>query len=104
MSNTVYSTERMIIFNDQNIIEGTNNSMLRLKFSSPLQIDSTEQIALSTLNMYYSWFNISASQYNNNVFQYRWFDASGVLNQVFTVTIPDGLYTIDTLNEKFKVN
>ena len=57
-------------------------------------VDST--IALNTLkNCYYcSWYNINASLYNNNVFQYkcRFINNSGSLNTTITVAIPDGFY------------
>jgi hypothetical protein len=48
--------------------------------------------------MYYSWYNISSVN-KNNTFTYVWFDSSGSLNKKIEVTIPDGFYTVNTLNE-----
>jgi hypothetical protein len=52
-------------------------------------------IAVSSISLYYSWYNISASL-GNNIIQYTW-TVAGVTT-TFTVTIPDGLYEIDALN------
>jgi hypothetical protein len=42
--------------------------------------------------MYFSWFNITAA-YNNNKFSYTWIEGT-----VVQLTIPDGYYSVDTLN------
>jgi hypothetical protein len=47
--------------------------------------------------MYYSWFNITAT-FGNNVFSYNWIDGAGVAT-TYTITIPDGLYEISTINQ-----
>jgi hypothetical protein len=49
--------------------------------------------------MFYSWYNINASKYNNNTISYLWFDISGNLNQTYDVVYPDGFYSVNTLNE-----
>jgi hypothetical protein len=89
----------VIIFNSINIVPGSNNTKLRYVFPKAIKFEKNSQIALSSLNMFYSWYNINANLYSNNVFQYVWFNASGVLNKTITVTIPDGYYSIETLNE-----
>lgn len=86
-----------ILINGTNVVTGTNNTTYIYKFSSP-QTLLNNQIALHSLQMYYSWYNINASLYNNNQFQYMWWNASGVLNQTFTIVIPDGYYSIDSIN------
>lgn len=91
------SSTKNILINTSNVIAGTNNSKYVYKFASP-QTFTENVIALNTLNMYYSWYNINASLYNNNVFQYKWFNSSGVLSDTFTVTIPDGFYSITSIN------
>ncbi len=52
--------------------------------------------------MYYSWFNVSTF-FNNRTFSYVWVDGS-----TNNVTVPDGFYTIDLLNQylefSFKAN
>lgn len=89
----------VIILNSTNIVPGTNNTKLRYVFPKAIKFEKNSQIALSSLCMYYSWFNINKTLYSNNILQYVWFNASGVLNTTYTITIPDGYYSIETLNE-----
>ena len=79
-----------IVLNSNNIINSGNNQ-LRYRFPTANNFPS-HQIALASIQLYYSWFNISSSN-GNNVFQYRWFD-----NVVYTVNIPNGFYTIAQLS------
>jgi hypothetical protein len=51
--------------------------------------------------MYYSWFNIT-STYGNNIFTYTW--TSGVTTTTYTITIPDGLWDISTINNYIQYN
>lgn len=50
------------------------------------------EIALGTLQLYYSWFNIT-SAYRNNQYSYTWVDGT-----VVNVTMPDGNYSVIELN------
>lgn len=86
-----------ILINSSHVIAGSNNSKYVYKFQTP-ETFTDHAIALNTLNCYYSWYNINSSLYNNNVFQYKWFDNSGALNTTKTVTIPDGFYSINSIN------
>ena len=54
------------------------------------------EIAVASIQMYYSWFNITQSN-GNNQFSYKWFD-----NLTYIITIPDGFYTIPQLNGYFQ--
>lgn len=85
-----------IIMNRKNAVEGFRNTKYVYRFPQKLDIDSQE-IALASLNMYYSWRNIRAG-YNNNTFTYVWWNHLGVLNSVQTIVIPDGYYSISTLS------
>ena len=85
-----------ILFNKKNVIRNSNNGKYLYKFPYSVVLDSHE-IALASLNMYYSWPNIQAV-YNNNIFQYMWWDYQGNLTSLQTVTIPDGYYSISTLS------
>ena len=91
-----------IYLNSKNIVEGSHNSVLSFNFKNGIHIKEGTQIALKSLTMYYSWFNLNEGLYNNNKFQYKWWDSNGELNDVFTVVIPDGNYSIETLNEKLQ--
>jgi len=90
------------------IISGTDlvpNDYYGNKFRYDFPVGSVsfkdDQIAVSSVQMYYSWFNITSSntgsRYNNNSFQYYWYDNTGQIGP-FTITIPDGYYSVATLN------
>jgi hypothetical protein len=84
---------RNFILNSSNIVPNTNNSKLVYQFSGGgITIKKGQKVALASVQMYYSTFNISAAQ-GNNVFNYVWFD--GTTN---VITIPDGFYDADGLN------
>ena len=93
------------------IISGSDlvpNDFFNNKYSYQFPVGSVsfkdDQIAVSSVQIFYSWFNISSattgSRYNNNSFQYVWYDNAG--STTYTVTIPDGYYTIETLNAYFQ--
>ena len=85
---------RTLILNQSNIVPNTNNSVLEYTFpAGNIHIVKGQKLALGSLTMYYSTFNITTT-YNNNQFQYVWVDGS-----VVSVTIPNGFYTIATLND-----
>ena len=84
---------RNFILNSSNIVPNSNNSKLIYQFSGGgITIKKGQRVALASVQMYYSTYNISAAQ-GNNVFNYTWFDGT---NNV--VTIPDGFYDADGLN------
>lgn len=61
---------------------------------------SRSEASLVDLYLYYSWYNISAV-FGNNVFQYA-FPTNVGGYQTFTVTVPDGFYSIDELSDYFQ--
>lgn len=84
---------RTLILNSSNIVEGTNNSVLEYEFvGGNVNLKAGQKVALASLQMYYSTFNITSS-YQNNVFNYTWID--GTTNQVL---FPDGFYDADGIN------
>ena len=84
---------RNFILNSSNIVPNSNNSKLIYQFSGGgITIKKGQRVALASVQMYYSTYNISAAQ-GNNVFNYIWFDGT-----VVVVTIPDGFYDADGLN------
>jgi hypothetical protein len=85
---------RTLILNQSNIVPNTANSRLEYTFpAGNVSIQKGQKLALASLQMFYSTFNITAIN-NNNVFSYVWVD--GTEHQV---VIPNGYYTIQTLNE-----
>lgn len=85
-----------IVLNRKNVVENTSNTKYQYKFPKPVNMQNKE-IALASLNIYYSWPNIQTI-YNNNVFTYKWWDYYGNLTVVVNVIIPDGNYSISTLS------
>jgi hypothetical protein len=84
---------RTLILSSDNIVEGTNNSILSYEFAGGnINLKKGQKLALASLQMYYSTFNITALN-NNNSFSYVWVD--GTTN---AVNIPNGFYDIPALN------
>ena len=83
----------VIVMNGTNIVQDGNNNKLVYKFPNSV-VFKDKYIAVSSISMYYSWFNIT-SLYLNNTFTYTW---NGTLNKTYTVTIPDGLWDISAIN------
>lgn len=85
---------RTLILNQSNIVPNTANSRLEYTFpAGNVSIQKGQKLALASLQMFYSTFNITAIN-NNNVFSYVWVDGTE-----HSVVIPNGYYTIQTLNE-----
>ena len=55
------------------------------------------EVALAQVNLYYSWPNITAIN-NNQTFKFIWPDGSGPQFTEYTVTVPEGNYTIEDLD------
>ena len=84
---------RTLILNSSNIVAGSYNSSFIYRFpAGSVQIHRGQKLALASLTMYYSTFNITASQ-NNNLFYYVWVDGS-----VNAVLFPDGFYDALAIN------
>lgn len=84
----------VVVLNQNNITPDGLNSELVYKFPNSV-IFKDKYIAVTSISMYYSWFNILITQ-NNNKFTYTW-TALGVTT-TYTITIPDGLYEIVDIN------
>ena len=82
----------ILVLNQGNIVPNGNNSTLVYKFPNSIKL-TDKYIAVSSINMFYSWFNITAAL-GNNTFTFQW-DSAGA---VYTIVIPDGLYEISQLN------
>lgn len=83
-----------ISFNGSNVVSGTDNAIYRYTFPSPIHFQKAK-VALTTVNMFYSWFNIR-SDLGNNTYQFVWTDGSG--STTYTVTMPDGYYSVPDLD------
>ena len=84
---------RTLVLNNNNVIQNGQNNRLTYKFPTTAKFDKT-YVAVASVSMYYSWFNIS-SAYGNNYITYSW---PGVALPITTL-IEDGLYEVSTLNQ-----
>jgi hypothetical protein len=85
---------RTLIVNSSNVVANTNNSVYKYNFpAGNVEFMKGQKLALGSIQMYYSTFNITAAQ-GNNQFSYIWVDGREI-----TITIPDGFYEIATLND-----
>lgn len=92
---------RTIVLNQSNVVQDGNNNTLIYRF--PVSANFKDNyVAVSSLSMFYSWFNISNSLGNNKL-SFNWVNANSTNNYTtYTVTIPDGLYEIESLNNYLK--
>lgn len=90
---------RTLIINGENVVSNGFNDTYKYTFPTGSVTFKNDQVAVSSINMYYSWFNITSSttgsQYNNNQFTYTWY---GTTSATYTITIPDGYYSVADLN------
>ena len=84
----------VLVFNQNNLIPDGQNNKLRFNFPNSVSLKD-KYIAVSSISMFYSWFNITAV-YQNNYFTYTW--TVGSTTTIYRVNIPDGLYQISDLN------
>lgn len=84
----------VIVMNSTNIVQDGLNNKLVYKFPNSVVLKD-KYIAVSSISMYYSWFNISVRQ-GNNRFTFTW--TAGAITTVYTVIIPDGLWDISSIN------
>jgi len=85
---------RTIVLNQTDIVPDGQNNKLIYKFPNSV-LFKNNSIAVSSVSMYYSWFNIT-SALGNNTFSYSWIN--GTTETIYDVIIPDGLYEIADLN------
>lgn len=88
---------KTLVLNKSNVFNDGRNSRFRYLFSTPIQFEKGDKIALSNAQIPYSNFNIM-SQYNNNRFTYSGFGSP----TVFNVTFPDGFYSVEDMNYYFQ--
>lgn len=84
-----------IIINGSNVVQGSNNSIYRYVFPQGSVRFNKSKVAVASISLYYSWFNIT-STLNNNSFSYVWYTNSG--STTVNITIPNGFYSITELN------
>jgi len=84
----------VLVLNQSNLVQDGQNNKLLYKFPNSVNL-TNKYIAVSSVTMYYSWFNISAAQ-ANNTFSYTW--TAGATTYTYNIVIPDGIYEVTTIN------
>jgi hypothetical protein len=87
---------RTIILNQGNLVQDGQNNKLVYRFPNSVLLNDA-YLAVSSVVMFYSWYNIT-STLNNNTFSYNWISGAGPA-VTYTVNVPNGLYEIATLNQ-----
>lgn len=97
---------RTVVLNNNNVLQNGQNNTLIYNFPTTASFDKS-YVAVASVSMYYSWFNIAA-KYANNVLSYTW-TIGGVSTEYYVggttfpstalAYIPDGLYEVATLNQ-----
>ena len=82
-----------IVLNNTNVFPN-DNSRYRYNFPGTQKFEN-DQIALSNIYIYYSWFNVVQAN-NNSTFSYIWTDGTG--STTYNITLPDGAYDVATIN------
>ena len=84
----------VLVLNQSNLVQDGQNNKLVYRFPNSVNL-TNKYIAVSQINMYYSWFNITAG-FVNNTLSYTWTD--GAVLTTFQIVIPDGLYEVAEIN------
>ena len=86
-----------LVLNSNNVVAGTNNTSYQFNFiKSNIEILDDSEICISSIQIPYSWFNIT-SAYQNQSFAIL-FPTSTSQNQLFSVTLSPGFYTVTDIN------
>lgn len=85
-----------LVINGSNVVNALKNSYRYEFINGTFEINEGSEIMITSLQIPYSWFNITARN-NNNIFRFYWPTAASTYNQ-FTITLPDGFYTTTSLN------
>jgi len=85
-----------IIFNSTNLRANntTYNNIFEYQFPNNVTFKDGDTVALASLSIYNSFFNIR-SALGNNVYTYNW---NALVETSHSITIPDGFYDIPSLN------
>ncbi len=88
-----------LIINNTNLVSNGYNNTYRYSFPAGSVQFKNSKVAVSTVSIYYSWFNITSSN-GNNSFQFIWPTSSGTTT--YTVTLTDGFYAVSDINSYFQ--
>ena len=84
----------IIVFNQNNIVNDGQNNKLVYRFPNSISLVD-KYIAVTSISLFYSWFNITSLSQNNTL-TYTW--TAGAVTTTYSIVIPDGLYEISQIN------
>jgi len=92
-----------LVLNSTNVIDSINKTQYAYTFiNANFYIPENSKLCISQCMIPYSWFNINSTLYNNNSFSYVWYYGNG-LSKTYTVTIPNGFYSISDIQQYLEV-
>lgn len=83
-----------IILNSSNLVSGGYNNVYRYRFPGSATFKDSK-LAVSNVQIYYSWYTISSNN-NNNTFSI--IIPTGAGTATLSITVPNGSYSISDLN------
>jgi hypothetical protein len=86
-----------IIITGRNLVDSQAKNQYRFEFPSNV-ITTNKQVAVSSINIFYSWFNIT-SVYDNHTYSYTY--PNGATTTTYNVSIPNGNYSISDIESYF---
>lgn len=88
-----------IVFNSSNVISGSNNSRYRFNLAQTTFIKRGCKVAIQSVTLPYSWYNISSSIFQNANFSLTFpCSVAGGSTKTISINVPDGFYTLAQLN------
>ena len=84
-----------VIINSNNLVSSSSNNVYRYNFPGSGIFSKGTKIAVSSVQIYYSWQNIN-STYQNNTFSIIMPVGAGT--STIQITVPSGTYSISDLN------
>ena len=84
-----------LVLNSQNVIGSGNNTYKYDFIKGNFTIPEDSEVMVANVQLPYSFYNIT-SAYNNN--QFKLYFPHQSINNIYTITIPDGFYTTTSLN------
>jgi hypothetical protein len=98
-----------VVMNPTNVVQDGLNNKLEYNFPNSVSFPNHE-IAIQSINMFYSWQNVNNTTLNNNVFYYAWpnnasatppavYNANFYRWYWYAVVIPPGLYELSDINK-----
>ena len=89
----------VVCITGKDVVAGSNNSTYTYRFPCSVNLND-HSVALASLTMYSCYYNVTAA-IANNVFTITIYPADAYA-QTYTITVPDGSYTVADLNSYFQ--